>query len=70
MILSPEIQMALYALLVVAAAFAGYYVGKKYDYEMIGAGVGAAAGLIVSFAMYRMMGMKESMHMPMRSSAY
>lgn len=59
-VISMELQLVLYGLLVVIIGFAGYYVGKMYAYPMVGAGVGVIAGLIISGVMYKYMGGDES----------
>lgn len=60
MAMSMEIQLSLYAILVVVTAFAGYYIGRMYDYPMTGAAVGVGAGVVASGLMYRFMGMDSS----------
>lgn len=66
-VISMELQMVLYGLLVIIMGFAGYYIGKMYAYPMVGAGVGAVAGLIVVGIMYKYMGEE---HSGMYSGAY
>ena len=54
-VISFEIQMILYGLLIVIMGFAGYYVGKMYNYPMTGAGIGGVVGLIITGVIYKYM---------------
>lgn len=51
-IIPQEMMWVLYGLLIIILAFAGYYIGGMYNYEWLGAGVGALAGVGISSGLY------------------
>lgn len=57
--ISMEMQLVLYAVIVIVLGFAGYYVGSMYASPMIGAAIGVAIGLVISFIIYSYYGASE-----------